>query len=45
MINRSFFKIMSILQDVGGSFFNNMIEYDAKYKKTDILHMQKNMSG
>lgn len=30
---------------MGGSFVNNMIEYDAEYKKTpDILHMQKNMS-
>lgn len=29
----------------GGSFVNNMIEYDAEYKKTpDILHMQKNVS-
>lgn len=27
---------------MGGSFVNNMIEYDAEYKKTpDILHMQK----
>lgn len=30
---------------MGGSFVNNMIEYDAEYKKPpDILHMQKNMS-